>query len=254
MPLYESSAVVLRNMRLGEADKLVTFFTRGHGKIKAVAKAAARTKSRFGGRLEPFNIVNMIAFGKEKAELMRLNSCDITERLPGLGANLGTMTRAWACAEFTDHMQRERDENPDGFLLLVSVWRALEKEKDPGRQDLLLRIFELKYLETAGLKPVLDKCSGCGSKITPPKLGFSPRRGGVVCQRCFMADPSALRLSAGAMMLMRKGMELPLEKAGRLTAGGGAKEEIARAVAGFIQTHVRREMRTERFLRLSEVI
>jgi len=253
MPLYQSPAVVLRGMRLGDSDRLVTFFTLRHGKLKAVAKGAVKPKSRFGGRLEPFNLVNMIAFGKEKAELLSLNSCDITEMFPALCAKLDTMARAWSCAEFVDHMQRDRDENSEGFGLLVSTWRALGRETDSRRQSLLLRIFELKYLESAGLRPVLDKCAGCGGKISSPEAGFSSRRGGAVCRRCFQEDPSALRISAGALMLMKKGMELPIEKAGRLTAGQGGVEEIEKAVADFIRAHVRREMRTEKFLRLTSL-
>lgn len=253
MPLYQTSAVVLRSMRLGDADKLVTFFTHRYGKIKAVAKGALKPKSRFGGRLEPFNLVNMIAFGKEKAELLSLNSCDIVEMFPALSADLDTMARAWTCAEFVNHMQRDRDENSQGFRLLVSTWRALAREKDPLRQGLLLRIFELKYLETAGFKPVLDKCAGCGGKLTSHGAGFSARRGGAVCRSCYQKDPVALSVSAGALMLMKKGLELPIEKVGRLAAGKGGMEDIEKAVAEFIRAHIRRELRTEKFLRIAHV-
>ena len=55
MPLYQDEGVVLRTVKLGEADRIVTLLTRDHGKIRAVAKGVRRTKSRFGGRLEPFH-------------------------------------------------------------------------------------------------------------------------------------------------------------------------------------------------------
>ena len=54
MPLYRDEGVVLRTIKLGEADRIVTILTRNHGKIRAVAKGVRRVKSRFGGRLEPF--------------------------------------------------------------------------------------------------------------------------------------------------------------------------------------------------------
>src|SRR5207253_4797633 len=57
--LYKDEAVVLRTMRLGEADRIVTFVGRGQGKIRAVAKGVRKTKSRFGGRLEPFTQVSL---------------------------------------------------------------------------------------------------------------------------------------------------------------------------------------------------
>jgi len=251
MPLYESTAAPLKWMRLGEGDRLVTFFTLEYGKVKAVAKAAAKPKSRFGGRLEPFNIVKMIAFGKEKTELLRLNSCDIVERLPALAGDLGRMTRGWACAELVDHIQKDRDVNRDGFGLLAAAWRALAAEDDAARQDLLLRIFELKFLETAGLKPVLDRCVSCGGGIAGPAGGFNAARGGAICQACLKKDPSASKVSAGAVALMRKSLQTPMEKAGRLAAGKGIMEEIGSATAEFIRTHVRGVMRTERFIRMA---
>ena len=54
MSLYRDEGVVLRTSKLGEADRIITILTRGHGKIRAVAKGVRRTTSRFGARLEPF--------------------------------------------------------------------------------------------------------------------------------------------------------------------------------------------------------
>lgn len=77
MPLYRTQAVVLRSMNLGDADKIVTLFTRDYGKVKVVAKAARRIKSRFGACLEPMTHLSLIYFGKEHQDLYRLNQCDI---------------------------------------------------------------------------------------------------------------------------------------------------------------------------------
>ena len=60
MPLYQDEGVVLRTAKLGEADRILTLLTRDHGKVRAVAKGVRRTKSRFGGRLEPFMRVALL--------------------------------------------------------------------------------------------------------------------------------------------------------------------------------------------------
>ena len=60
MSLYRDEGVVLRTSKLGEADRIITILTRGHGKIQAVAKGVRRTKSRFGARLEPFMRVDVL--------------------------------------------------------------------------------------------------------------------------------------------------------------------------------------------------
>ncbi len=59
MPLYRDQGIVLRTQKLGEADRIITLFTKEHGRIKAVAKGVRRTKSRFGARLEPASYVDL---------------------------------------------------------------------------------------------------------------------------------------------------------------------------------------------------
>ena len=76
MPLYQDEGVVLRTAKLGEADRILTLLTRDHGKVRAVAKGVRRTKSRFGGRLEPFmRVALLIAEG-------RSTSCPKPNRSP----------------------------------------------------------------------------------------------------------------------------------------------------------------------------
>ena len=62
MPPYKEQGVVLRSMKLGEADKIVTIMTQGSGKVRGVAKGIRKTTSRFGARLEPFTHVNLMLF------------------------------------------------------------------------------------------------------------------------------------------------------------------------------------------------
>ena len=68
--------VVLRTVKLGEADRIVTLLTRDHGKIRAVAKGVRRTKSRFGGRLEPFmRVLLLIAEGRSLDVISQPSRC-----------------------------------------------------------------------------------------------------------------------------------------------------------------------------------
>ncbi len=94
MSLYRDRGVVLRTYKLGEADRIVVLLTSGHGKVRAVAKGVRRTKSRFGGRLEPLSHVELLLYeGREldivsQAEIIdpwRLLHEDLTSRGPGPG-------------------------------------------------------------------------------------------------------------------------------------------------------------------------
>ncbi|MGK7345969.1 MAG: DNA repair protein RecO [Candidatus Nitrospinota bacterium M3_3B_026] len=250
MPLYESPAVILRTIRLGEADKIATLFTERFGKVKAVAKGALRPKSRFGGRLEPFSLVRAIFFGKEKTELYRLNSLDMLDPFMTLRGDFEKLGRAWVSVELVDALQREGDENRRGFESLLELWRALTREERPARMDLLLRLFELRYISGAGFQPVLDRCSMCRGELEGAEVWFDPVRGGAVCRACAPAAPSAVKTAMGAVRLMARGLSMPPEKLSRLSAGEEVVAELGGLVRSYVSAHVRRQMRSESFLSL----
>src|SRR5438067_13002781 len=108
--LQLSEAIVLRTYPMHESDLLVTLFTRNEGKIKGVAKAAKRSKRRFGGALEPLTIVRAQYEHKPRQELARFDAFDNIEGvearqlLPGfvlvLGAHDGERLERSAEASF----------------------------------------------------------------------------------------------------------------------------------------------------------
>lgn len=249
MPLYDSQAVILRSIRLGEADKIVTFFTSRFGKVKAVAKGAYRPKSRFGGRLEPFTQVKVIFFGKEKAELFRLNSLDIVESFIPLRDDLEKLSRAYVSAELVDACQKEGDVNREGFGMLLSFWRSLLKDTRPERMDLMLRLFEMRFLSQIGLRPVLDRCVSCGGALEGRQLGFNAVRGGAVCGGCLGTDFNAERASRGVIKLVERALATPASKLERLSASMELLGELERLASGYVSAHVPRKIRSEKFLK-----
>src|SRR5438105_2400721 len=79
MALKESEAIILRTYPLRESDLLVTLFTRLEGKVRGVARAAKKSKRRFGGALEPLTYVRAFYDNRERQELVRLDSCEVIE-------------------------------------------------------------------------------------------------------------------------------------------------------------------------------
>ena len=79
MPLKESEAIVLRTYPFRESDLLVTLFTRTEGKVRGVARAAKKSRRRFGGALEPLTYIKVAFEDPERQELARLDSCEVLE-------------------------------------------------------------------------------------------------------------------------------------------------------------------------------
>src|SRR5260370_7651456 len=79
MALKESEAIVLRTYPLRESDLLVTLFTRLEGKVRGVARAAKKSRRRFGGALEPLTYIKVAYEDRERQDLARLHSCDVLQ-------------------------------------------------------------------------------------------------------------------------------------------------------------------------------
>src|ERR1700742_3722484 len=74
MSVHQVEAVVLRTWPIHEADQIVSLFTRDYGKIKGVAKAAAKSRRRFGGALEPMTHVRAHYAERPSQQRLRLIS------------------------------------------------------------------------------------------------------------------------------------------------------------------------------------
>lgn len=187
MALRHDQGIVLRGFPFGEADRVVVLLSPNHGKLRAVAKGVRRTKSRFGGRLEPFTHVDLMVY--EGRNLDTITGAEVIEAFPHLRGELDRVMAAGTLVEAVDAVAQERESSPRVFLLLLRGLRALEA--GPVHPDLVTS-FLLKVSEAVGLAPALERCADCGTADRP--LRFSLAAGGAVCDRC---QPGGVRLHLG---------------------------------------------------------
>ena len=174
--LYRDEGVVLRTLRLGEADRIVTMITKGHGKVRAVAKGVRRTKSKFGARLEPLSHVMLLCW--QGRELDIVNQAEVTDTFRTVRQDLARVAKAYTVLEVTDQLSQERHANPRLFDMVVGALRALEARDAP----LLVPAFCLKVLALEGSAPVLEECVSCGER--EGLVAFDLVEGGVLCRSC----------------------------------------------------------------------
>src|SRR6478609_9999610 len=135
VPTYRDEAVVLRTHKLGEADRIITMLSRGHGKVRAVAKGVRRTSSKFGARLEPFSHVDL-----QFAEGRTLDVVTQVESLHAFGEPLVADYRAYTA----------------GQVMLETADRLVVEEREPALQQYLLLVGALGVLDrgtTDGARP-----------------------------------------------------------------------------------------------------
>ena len=195
MPPYREQGIVLRSIKLGEADKIVTVMTQGAGKVRAVAKGIRKTTSRFGGRLEPFTHVSLMLY-RGRGSLDTITQAEIIASHRTLRDDLALFAAGETMLEAVDKVAEEHEKNIRLALLLLAGLRALEP--GPADPSAVAESFLLKLLSLSGFHPSLTACAVCGS--TDPQL-FAAGQGGAVCSRC--ADPGAGPVSRDALALLR---------------------------------------------------
>jgi DNA repair protein RecO (recombination protein O) len=196
--LYRTQAVILKRMDLGEADRIVTFFTRDMGKVRAVAKGVRRTTSRSAGHLEPFTLSDVLfAVGRE---LDVISQADTVESFRAIREDLVLTTHAYYLAEVVDLLTEDRFENRAVFEALIDGLRDLAAQPD-GR--LVLIVFHLRLLQGLGYRPELRECVVCRATIEPERNQFSASLGGVVCPACGPREPTARVITMPALKLLR---------------------------------------------------
>ncbi|MDA8040408.1 MAG: DNA repair protein RecO, partial [Actinomycetota bacterium] len=168
--------VVLRTMRLGEADRIVTLATPEHGKVRAVAKGIRRTKSRLGSRLDPITHVHVTCW--RGRELDVVTQVDVVDHFRAVREDLDKMPVAFTMLEAIDQVAVERQPMPEVFKLLVGALSALAG--DGGA--VLLGAFLWKLLALEGLRPIVDRCAACGD--TAQLVAFDVEAGGFLCRSC----------------------------------------------------------------------
>ena len=235
--LYKDEGVVLKTIKLGEADRIVTLFTRENGKVRAVAKGIRKTKSRFGGRLEPFTRVQLLIY--RGRSLDTITQADILDSFDHVRRDYKSLTSASAMAEIVEKITPEREGAFNIYAVLFGGLKALAEDKG----DSVLPAFLIKLLSVTGYNPELQACAGCGDQTFLG--GFSPALGGAVCESCWTEDQNALGIPADRIELMSTllgsefGYQAPQESI----------DDVTNALRMYAEFHLERPLRSLQMLR-----
>lgn len=236
MSLYRDDGIVLRTWRLGEADRIVVLFTAGHGKVRAVAKGVRKTRSRFGGRLEPTSHV-AAQFFAGRGDLDIVTQTETIDRFEGLRLDPDRFADASALLEVVDVVSLDREPDERRYRMLLGALRILDERPSA----LVVPAFYLKLLANEGLAPQLDGCVRCGTE--GPLVALDVGEGGVLCVDCRRGRP----VSEPALAVLRAILGGGLTDALEVTDPGVCGEVDALATAA-AEYHLERRLRSRRVM------
>ncbi len=260
----KTEAVVLRSMRYGEADRILHLYTPHRGRISAIAKGVRRTRSRFGGRLEPFFRLRL-DLHEGRGELLTVTGAQTVDAYPRLRGDARALDSAARACDAVGRLFETGEPHPGVFNLLCRHLALLDEQSTgmnraagpdlptaqpssteessgeaptgsstptgsptSGRAGSLA--FRLKLLLAAGLAPQLGACACCGER--EHLVGFSGSAGGVVCGAC---EAASFPLDEAAYEFMTAALGRPLTE----IPGGPAPAlgQVERAIAETLEHH-----------------
>jgi DNA repair protein RecO (recombination protein O) len=242
MPLKESEALVLRTYPFRESDLLVTLFTRNEGKIRGAARAAKKSRRRFGGALEPLTYVKLTWEDRERQELSRLDACEVLDSPLTSEVSYARAVALGHVAELLDELLPDREASDTVFRLAVTVVRQLRGDEI----WLPVTYFELWMTRLMGYLPDLSACIACGRSLNGSRAFFHALADGLMCP----ADKrlASSELSPESRTLSGQMLRVPLSSL--LPAGPAAQKagDLRKFLLQTLERHIEKKFVTRGML------
>jgi DNA repair protein RecO (recombination protein O) len=248
MPPKERSiraeGVILRHTDFGEADRLLTIFTRELGKVRVIAKGVRKARSRKAGHVEPFTHSQLqLARGRD---LLILTQAETAEGYAALRENLILLGYASYVIELLDRSTYEEEENRALYHLLIRTLARLNRGDEP---NLATRYYELRLLDYVGFRPHLFHCAQCEAEIQATDQYFSATRGGVLCPGCGSREAEARPISILALKYLRHLQRSSYQEAARATIPATVSQEMENLMQYYLTHTLERGLNSHAFLR-----
>jgi DNA repair protein RecO (recombination protein O) len=199
MALLETEAVILRNVKLGEADKIVVALTKQEGVVRGVARGARKLKSKYGASLEPFTVVRLTFYEKETRELVSISEAEILKSYFNLSGDDAVFTTLERVAGLVLEFAPLRAPDERFFRMFSACLEALERE--PGRAQEIALYSEVWVLRLSGFLPEMTRCASCQADLEREQKGAWLGHGSSLsCTRC--SGGQGMHLTRDALALL----------------------------------------------------
>lgn len=246
MALGRSAAVVVGSFDLAESDRVVTFFSRDFGKIRGVARAARRMRSRFGSALELLTLGELVFFDGGRSDLVQIDHFDIVRPFDRVRDDLARLGQAAWIVECVARLTADRDPQAALYGLLVRALRSLEAGAAPLRVAVA---FGVRCVDVLGHRLRLDTCVACGRTAAGEAIvTVDVEAGGRLCPGCARGIGDALTVPRQTVHDLIRLRRMAWSEALAAPLGPGEREirAILEAHVGCLIGH---PTRTSRFVR-----
>lgn len=235
---FTTEALVIGSMRYGEADRIVTLYTRDRGRLSSIAKGVRRLKSKTGGRLEPFSLVRA-SFHSGRGSLYTVAGVETLRTFQGVRDQLFRMEEGATLLASLRHLFPAEEASTPAFNLLVRGTQPARGGLNREAAANIVLATRLKLLVVLGYAPEITRCAGCGGE--GPFCAFSPGLGGVLCESCWSSGGEEVApcfaLSAAGMATLQVLIDKPLAELEGFDIDSRAAAEVEHVLAQTLGYH-----------------
>lgn len=235
-------AFIIGLMDYRETDRIVSLFTKEHGRINGIARGARKSVKRFGGSLELF--ARLSVHFTQSDSLVHIRDVDPRTIYPGIRTTLAGIAHAGYACELVSLLAPERQANGRLFRLLSAYFDHLDRAAATASDR---HFFEINLLNILGYRPPLDGCAGCGSDLL--QKGGIWSAGNVERIYCRCCSDRGQRLGGATISLLLESMKCG--RFGQILFDGSSIPEAGAFLEAFIASNISRPLNSLAFLRLS---
>ena len=233
-----TEAVLLAVRDWGDADRIVTLFSKDYGKMRAIAYGARRLKSSLAGSVQTFSYVNMVLYPGKNISTIR--QCVVVDSFQSLREDLRLTAYGAFITELTSELWPEGQAEPAVFILLLSALQLLAR-RNPR---IVAMAVAWQLLALAGFCPVITECVECGATEFTPQ-GFKASAGGVVCEACCHDLPECTAEDVTFLSLL---LQMDLDCPAHFTIHGATLMHCEKILLDFLAYHLDKKLNSLSFI------
>jgi DNA repair protein RecO (recombination protein O) len=243
MRQFKTKGIILREVYVGESDKILKIFTKSKGKISVSAKGVRKHKSPLIAGSQLFSYSDFLIYSGRNYNIIQ--QVEVIKSFHGIGKDIFKLTYASYFLELLDAVTQEEEANEKLLLLILKTLSILEKTNRNPR--LISVIYELRIMSLIGYMPQVTECVNCGSQENINS--FDVKMGGIVCDNCRNEDNHPYKLSQTALYTLKYIMHSDLSKLFNFELDEFILRELEEISKSYISYHIEKEFKTLDFIK-----
>lgn len=246
MATYSTEAIVIKSTDFGEADKIVTLFSKHKGKLASIAKGVRKIESRKAASLDLLSQCKV--FLAQGRNLDLILETDIINPFATLKTNLELATFGYQVAEMINEFVEEGSPNLSLYKQAIEVLEALDQSSNVEDAEKIMGSYKLKFLSFLGFRPQLNKCANCNNLLIQSGNRFSARIGGVVCGGCARIDTFSRPITIDAIKVLRFLVDNQYDRVSKLNLNGGLRLEVGQQIGYYLEYLLEKDLKSDRLI------